>query len=81
MVFGPVLGHIKILGQIQQPPLLVLGLEHPGRPRGGTLLVTFCKICTASAGKKLFSFFCWLNFLLERRSTRIGVETNTRNLV
>ena len=34
MVFGPVLAHIKIQGQIQQPLLLVWGLEHPGRPRG-----------------------------------------------
>ena len=34
MVFGPVLGHINVLGQIQQPLLLVWGLEHPGRPRG-----------------------------------------------
>ena len=33
-VFEPVLGHIKFLGQIKAPLMLVWGLEHPGRPKG-----------------------------------------------
>ena len=60
MVFGPVLGHINVLGQIQQPLLLVRGLEHPGRPRG-----------TLYSPRKLYLpksymgyLFCYYNFFV-----------------
>ena len=51
-VFEPVLGHIKFLGQIKAPLMLVWGMEHPGRPKGTlypewSLIMTWCLILVA----------------------------------
>ena len=51
-IFEPVLGHIKFLGQIKAPLMLVWGLEHPGRPKGTlypewSLIMTWCLILVA----------------------------------